>query len=196
MLAVALTLTGCNTTELAFSQSDTKIATLFWNSDTAQVIEIGSTDHPYKGAPSIAIRVDGNVVFDSTTITPKSIASLTSGGKPRDVSNKSGFGHHPSPRGTRSDHRWKEGTLCIDLLAPIKRNATMPYDDSRRQGVSIIAKDDTVCAIRIVDLRFDPSNNAIQIKIGDAPWVNSRLSEEECATLFGTPEKKQNYFTE
>jgi hypothetical protein len=193
---LALSLSGCNTTELTFSQSETRIAAIFWGSDTAQVIQIGSVDDPYAGSPAVAVRVDGKVILDSTRLSPEVVSDLVAQHQSRGVAHAKGFGQHPSSRSLRSDRIWGEKALSVDLLDPSKRGPLMPYDEARRQDISVIVKSGAVRAIRIVDFRSDPTKNPIEIRIGNSSWVNSRLSQGDCIDLFGEPTKEQKYLTE
>ena len=194
---LALSLCGCaNTTELTFSQSSTKVAAILWNSDTAQVIQIGSVDNPYEGSPAVAVRVGGKVLFDSARLSPEAVSDLVAQNQSRDVSHTRDVGGYPSAKSLRSDHPWGEGAVIVDLLDPAKRDPTMPYDEARRQDVCVIVKDGTVRAIRVVDFRFSPTEHMIQFRIGNAPWIDSRMSREVCRQTFGEPTQEKKYFTE
>ena len=190
-------LCGCvNTTEMTFSPADTKVAAMFWNSDTAQVIEIGSVDNPYEGTPALQIKVDEEIVFDSLACSPDVVADYLAENDSRDASHASEFGSHPSPRSLRSDNIWGEGARQIDFLNPSERVTDLAYDEARRQGIRLIAQNGKIKAIRIVDFRYEPKDHMIQIKIADSPWMDSRMDEQACTNLFGKVDKKINYFTE
>jgi hypothetical protein len=193
---LALSLYGCNTREMTFSQSNTKVATIFWNSDAAQVIQIGSVDEPYAGSPAVAVRVGGKVLFDSAHLSPEAVANLVAQNPSRNVAHSGSIGGHPSSRSLRSDHTWGEGALSVDLLDPAKRGSAMPYEEARRQDVCVIVKDGAVRAIRVTDFRSDPTKNVVQVRIGNSSWVDSRLSRQACTRIFGEPAEDHKYFTE
>lgn len=194
-LMVATTLCGCSK-ELTFSLKDTEASTIIMNSGTSQVIEVGSVDKPYTGDPVLKIKVDGKIIIDSSLCSPDVISDYIDQNDNHNVSHSSGFGRHPEPRSFRSEKTWGEGALNIDFLKPADRKTNLPYDEARRQNVSVILQDEKINAIRIVDHRHEPTESMIQIKIGDSPWTDSRMSREECIKLFGTPIKESSYLIE
>jgi hypothetical protein len=192
--AVVTLLCGCtNTTELLFSQSNTKAAAIFWNSDTAQVIQIGSADYPYTEVPELKIRVDGKIIFDSLSSIPEELIAQH---ESNNAEQSRGIGGHPSSRTLKSEKTWGAGALTVDLLAPSKRDTNLSYDEARSQDVCIIVQNSKIRAIRIVDFRYDPKNSMIELKFGDSPWINSRLTRKECIELFGNPADEKRCFTE
>jgi len=194
MGAVALLLCGCtNTNELLFSQSNTKIATIFWNSDAAQVIQFGSVDDPYRKDLALKIKVDGKIIFDSLTSTPDDLVVQN---KARNAERCDGVGGYPSSRILRSEKTWGKGAKEVDLLVPSKRDTKLSYDEARRQNVSIIVQNNKIQAISIVDLRYNPKKNMIKIKFKDSDWIDSQLTRKECIELFGNPVDESSYFAE
>ena len=191
---IAFLLCGCtNTTELLFSKSDTKIAAIFWNSDTAQVIQVGSADYPLSNAPSLKIRVDGKIIFDSLSLNSKELIAQN---ESNNAEQSRGIGGHPSSRTLRSEKTWGAGALFIDLLVPSERDTELPYDEARRQDVCVVVQNNKIRAIRVVDFRYNPSDCMIEIKFGYSSWVKTRLTRKECIELFGKPLVEKHYFTE
>ncbi len=188
-------LCGCaNTSELTLSRSDTKIVAIFWNSETAQVIQIGSVDNPYRGDPKIIIKADDEIIFDSHLCSPDAVSNYIAGNDHYNIG--SGIWEHPDARSLRSDKTWGKGAQCVDILKPASRKTNLTYDEARRQGVKVVAQDSKIRAIRIADFRCDPKEHMIKIKVDDSSWMNSRLTREQCIELFRGSVNEMRYFTE
>ena len=194
LLLTTTLLCGCIivATELTFLPSDTKVATILY-ANTTHVIEIGSPDNPYSGTPAIKIKADNRIIFDSSTCTSNTVADYILQNESRDASKKTGFLSYPDCKSMRSEKLWGAEARFLDLLAPAKRNTELPYDEARRQGIDVVAQNNTVKAIRIVDFRRDPKGHMIQIKFGDSEWMDSQLNKKECIQLFGKPVQERNY---
>ncbi len=182
-----------NTTEIIFSKKGTNIGTIFWNSQTSQVLVIGSVDKPYNGSPKIQIKADNKIIIDSSKLSAEKISKLVSSKDTQRADNWDGFAHHPEIRFFRSSNTWGKDSFCIDLLSPQSRDSTQTYDMKRRQGINIIIQNGKIRAIRIADHRPTPKEDMIQIKVDNSPWINSRLSRDSCIDLFGNPTEENRF---
>ena len=89
---------------------------------------------------------------------------------------------YPSSHELRTTTKWGDEAYLVEI-----------YKD-HRQGISIIIKNESVQAIRICDFSYKYDKNIMEIKVGNSPWCDFRLSREECKSLFGITKREESYF--